>query len=289
MGGTMFKRILVPLDGSPEGEAVLPEALRLSSTAGEIFLLHAAPAVPPPSDAPVRQMLEVPERALAYLDSVRERLTGRRATALVRHGDAAEEIAQAAQELGADLIALTTHGRSGLSRLLMGSVAEAVVRRSSLPLLIMRPGRRSVPGGGLREILVPLDDTERSVRILEIVKPLAVETGCDVRLLHVIVPIVVGVPPAGILATVPATEHDPQPRLRELARPLEAAGIRVRTEVASGYAAVAILGHAREAGSDLIAMATSAKRGLSRIFLGSVAQSVLREADRPVLLLRVPW
>ena len=285
----MFKRILAPLDGSPEGEAILPEALRVAAPGAELFLLHVAPTAPALPDAPVRQALEIPERALAYLESVRGRLSGRHATALVRHGDASEEITQAAQELGADLLALTTHGRSGLSRLLMGSVAEAVVRQSSLPLLLMRPGRRSTPDGGLREILVPLDDTERSVRILDLVKPLAVETGCDVRLLHVIVPIVVGVPPAGILATVPATEHDPQPRLREIARPLEAAGVRVHTEVASGYAAVEILGHARDAGSDLIAMATSAKRGLSRIFLGSVAQAVLRDAERPVLLSRVPW
>jgi nucleotide-binding universal stress UspA family protein len=133
---------------------------------------------------------------------------------------------------------------------------------------------------------VPLDGTSRSAGILDLVRPLAVERRSVVRLLHVIVPVVVAVPPAGLYATAPAEVRDPRPALHDAARPLKEAGLKVRVHVTSGYAATEILRMAREAGSDLIAMATSARKGMSRILLGSTAEEVLRDTDRPLLLRR---
>ena len=108
------------------------------------------------------------------------------------------------------------------------------------------------------------------------------------RLVHVIVPAVVPVPMAGVSAIATSEVNDPRPALRELAKPLKEAGLKVRVHVVAGYAVPEILRVARDAGSDLIAMATSGKRGLARLFLGSVAEELLRESDRPVLLSHEP-
>jgi nucleotide-binding universal stress UspA family protein len=282
----MFRRVLVPLDGSAESEDILSEAGRIAGEAAEILLAHVTPALPAP-DLSVPEILRVPRRAVEYLDGLRKRLRHKSVQLVLRQGDPGEEITQAALELGVDLIAMATHGSGGLRRVLMGSVAEEVVRRSTLPVLLARPGCPR-PGFELRDILVPLDGTDRSAGILELVRPLAVERGSMVRLVHVIVPLVIAVPPAGVYATAPAEVADPEPRLQALARPLKEAGLKVRVRVTSGFAAQEILRTAREAGSDLIAMATSGKKGMSRIFLGSVAEEVLRDTDRPVLLRRAP-
>lgn len=277
----MFRRVLVPLDGSTESEDILSEAARVASEDAEIVLAHVCPLQPP-----TPEILALPDRAAAYLESVRSNFRRRNVRLAVRQGDAAEEITQAALEMGIDLVAMTTHGRGGLRRVLLGSVAEEVVRRGSVPVLLSRPGCPR-PGFELHDILVPLDGTSNSARILDIVRPLAVERHAVVRLLHVVVPMVIAVPPVGIYATAPSTVSDQRPELSELARPLKEAGLKVRTYVTSGYAATEILRMAREAGSDLIAMATTSKRGMARFFLGSVAEQVLRETDRPILLRHV--
>ncbi|HEX7901358.1 MAG TPA: universal stress protein [Planctomycetota bacterium] len=281
----MFRRPLVPLDGSPESEDILPEAIRLAGAASELFLLHVCPVLPPPV-VTVPEALSIPQAAFAYLERTAGRLRHRKVRLVVRQGDPAEEITQAALELGVDLLAMSTHGRGGLRRILLGSVAEEVVVRLALPVLLARPGCPR-PGFELRDILVPLDGTARSAKILDDVLPLAVEHHALVRLMHVIVPVTVAVPPAGVYTMAPAELADPRPELERLARPLKEAGLKVKTHVTSGFAAAEILRMAREAGSDLIAMATSGKKGMERFLLGSVAEEVLQTTDRPVLLRRM--
>ena len=124
----MFRRLLVPLDGSPESEDILPEASRIAAETAEFFLLHVTPVLQPP-DISVTEVLRLPQASFDYLEGVRSRLRHSRVRVLVRQGDPAEEITQAALELGADLVAMSTHGRGGLRRVLLGSVAEEVVRR----------------------------------------------------------------------------------------------------------------------------------------------------------------
>ena len=85
----------------------------------------------------------------------------------------------------------------------------------------------------------------------------------------------------------PLLHREPTSDLEALARPLQEAGIPVEIHVGSGYAAPEILRTARETAADLIAMVTSGRKGLSRVFLGSVAEEVVRETDRPLLLQQV--
>lgn len=139
-------KVIVPLDGSRFGEQAIGAVARFTGAdRREVVLLQVvAPVNPAPllrDDSVARRTLETRySKANACLDGVRKRL-GRRgvpARTLVRSGDPAEEILGCAKAEGASLIAMSTHGRSGLRRTLFGSVAEAVVRRSPLPVLIVR-------------------------------------------------------------------------------------------------------------------------------------------------------
>lgn len=142
----MYKRALVALDGSPAAEAILPIVLEIAGPLDlEVTLVRVnVPVRPTIIEGAAQAMFEDPEverlDAEEYLApiAVDFRRRGIRTKTLVRRGAAAEEILKAAQESNADLIAMTTHGRGGLGRLLFGSVAETVLRMSPLPVFLMR-------------------------------------------------------------------------------------------------------------------------------------------------------
>lgn len=142
----MYKRAIVPLDGSPEAEAIVPFILDIAGPLDiEVILLQVVVPVPPQVIEGSRHVIvEDVEARLAeareYLAPIAARLESRgvRVDVVVRHGRPAEEILAAARERGADLIAMTTHGRSGIGRLLFGSVTEAVLRHAEIPVLALR-------------------------------------------------------------------------------------------------------------------------------------------------------
>ena len=143
----MYKKILVPLDGSPLAEAVLPHAQALADSEGaEIILLRVA--VNPAAEfsfsdpALASDLIDTMEaETLSYLQSIRSKLqkAGIRTNFLIREGSVAETILEVSSEVNADLIAMSTHGRSGISRWLMGSIADRVVNHSPVPVLLIRP------------------------------------------------------------------------------------------------------------------------------------------------------
>jgi nucleotide-binding universal stress UspA family protein len=142
----VYKRVLVPLDGSPLAEAIVPFILDIAGPLDlEVVLVRVVQPVPPEVVEGSRHVVleDVPARmadASDYLTHVSARLDSRgiRVRTLTRRGDPASEIVEAAREAGADLIAMTTHGRSGFGRLLFGSVAEAVLRHAEVPVFLMR-------------------------------------------------------------------------------------------------------------------------------------------------------
>jgi nucleotide-binding universal stress UspA family protein len=142
----MYKKILVPLDGSKNAEAVLPHAKALAYSEGaEIVLLNAASnpalefAFADPAIA-ARAVAEEETGGKKYMAELEKKLKteGYRVSAYIREGAAADVILKIADEIGADIIAMSTHGRTGPSRWLMGSVAERVVRNSKHPVLLIR-------------------------------------------------------------------------------------------------------------------------------------------------------
>jgi nucleotide-binding universal stress UspA family protein len=144
-GDPMCRRVLVPLDGSPTAEGILPFILGIARPMDlEVVLLCVVTPLPLRVQAPPHVMAvdgaERRAKALAYLATLAAELgeKGVRANIESRHGDPVTEIVATAQEAAADVIAMTTHGRSGLSLLLFGSVAQGVLRQSDIPVLLMR-------------------------------------------------------------------------------------------------------------------------------------------------------
>lgn len=136
-----FKRILIPLDGSDCAENVLPVVEKLATELkADLVLLRVALANTFPGWDPTEAQLKVVREAEAYLQKVEDRLKakGFKAESHVRYGEDAEEILDHAAQKEIDLIAMTTHGRSGVKRFLLGSVAEKVLRYSPKPIFLVR-------------------------------------------------------------------------------------------------------------------------------------------------------
>jgi nucleotide-binding universal stress UspA family protein len=150
----MFARVLVPLDGSALSETALPWVRGLAAALGtEVYLLRVIPEGvqlagmgfdgfgPPPAPLSTPEEWAAWERdARCYLRRVAEAaLPEIKPHIVVRRGEAAPEIVRAAREHGVEAVVMSTHGRTGLGRLVLGSVAEAVVHRVGLPVVLLRP------------------------------------------------------------------------------------------------------------------------------------------------------
>ncbi len=149
----MYKRVLIPLDGSRLAEGILPFVLQIAGPLDlEVVLVRVMEPIAPQAiegttQFTVDHVAARLDEARAYLDSVAAdlRKRGVQVTTDARHGHAVAEIATAARECNAHLIAMTTHGRTGFSRLLFGSVAEAVLRHTEIPVLMMRLTEHQAP------------------------------------------------------------------------------------------------------------------------------------------------
>jgi nucleotide-binding universal stress UspA family protein len=138
-----FSKILVPLDGSLLAEAALPKAVELigKSADAALVLVRAAEATTVPGVDPIDAQVSVVREAEDYLEAVATRLRGLgvpRVRTSVWYGAAAPSILEAAQRTKPDLIMMSTHGRSGLGRLVLGSVAESVLRDARTPVFLIR-------------------------------------------------------------------------------------------------------------------------------------------------------
>ncbi len=276
----MFKRILVPLDGSPASAVALPPARTLArATGAEVVLVRAVPAslAARSEEAEARQTLGRIVRELAASDL--------RVEAVVPIGDAAQEILGEVKRRGADLVVMATHGRAGLGRALLGSVAERVLSRSPVPVMLLRPGGRRLQR--LARLLVPVDGTPGSSLALALARSLGLATNAQVVLAQVVAPL----PRYGEgLYIEPDWEEETrqaaQAAVDRLAHALQRAGVAAEARARIGQVAPTIVALADEADADVIVMSTHALTGPIRALLGSVADEVVRTASRPVLLLR---
>lgn len=281
----MFKRILLPLDGSALGEAILPQIFHiLRKEDSEIVLLRVAQPEKATEGGQLNPFV-VPEtvsQARTYLTRVEERLSGQgaRVRSLVHVGAPAPVILDAAWREQVSMIAMMTHGHSGMARWVFGSVAEKVLRASTVPLLLLR----SFPEGGalasseplrFERVLVPIANLH--FRILGYVQELALHFGSKITLLHVVEPGEDG-----------STKDEGATELRRVQQDLEAAGVPTEIRERHGDPAMQILECARDENADLIAMTTHGRTGPSRWVIGSVTEKVLRSAVVPMLVVRNP-
>lgn len=286
--------ILVPHDGSTLAGQAVPYAAGLAAAVGgRVVLLRVLPDATEIDRPETRASIDA---AKADLAAIVKRLTdgGVTAEAHVYDGDAATAILRAARDRNADLLVMSTHGRSGLGRWIYGSVADDVIRHADTPILLVPPHCTHVwPGGRPARILVGLDGSDFSRRILPIALDLARDVGGRVHVARI-----VEIPPVGLAYAdaYPAAmypELDPTIELdaaREyidrLTADLTARGIDIETTVVLGSPSGTIASIASEKSMDIIALATHGHGGLTRTVLGSVSTSVLRMSTVPVLLVR---
>jgi nucleotide-binding universal stress UspA family protein len=141
------KRVLVALDGSPAGEAAMKLLMEIAGPLDmTVMLVHVLEPIRPQAFEGAVMVDDVEARrrqAEEYLAPISAMLRsqGLNTSWAIRHGQPADEILAAAQESGAELIAMATHGRTGFGRLLFGSVAESVLRRATVPVFLMRQPR----------------------------------------------------------------------------------------------------------------------------------------------------
>jgi nucleotide-binding universal stress UspA family protein len=301
----MFQRILIPLDGSPRAELILSQIARILRREDSDIILLRVVTIPETSRfEPARRMAyEVArgherEEADRYVTDLARRLRDRgiRAHGSVAEGPPAPTILEKAKLEGATLIAMTTHGRGGLSRWFMGSVAEKVVRASPTPVLLVR-SFRPTPLGDLqparalelpfRKILVPTDGSAAAATMIGPAAEFAQLFDAEVMVLHAELPIVM--PGYGEQGFPPALQATPSEQDRATAKAAGRfgdLGLPVKRRTIVGNAAEVILDVAHTEEVDLIAMATHGRSGFSRWVLGSVAERVLRHAGVPLLLVR---
>jgi nucleotide-binding universal stress UspA family protein len=273
MTNSILRRILVPLDGSATAEAILPQLRRLLDRhESELLLFHALPLSPFREDA----------QAEKYLRRISFQLTneGFPSRTILRSGLAAEAILETAAAERATLIALSTHGRTGVARWVLGSVAEKVLQGSAIPVLVARSFPSPVSRGKLesspvRNFLVPLDGSRLSLAGLDPLLNFARPVDAHVTLLHVAEPS----PYEGRWEPTDET-------LKEADQILRSACVPSTLENRKGDPGEEIL-KAIEANSiDLVAMTTHGRSGLSRWVFGSVTAKVLRSAPVPLLVVR---
>jgi nucleotide-binding universal stress UspA family protein len=281
----MFHKILIPLDGSRLAARILHALERLlGGAATEVTLLRV---VDPHSPAEHDRAPAAEVAIRAQLQQLQETLGSQvRSRVQLARGDPAHEITTYARETGQDLVAMATHGRTGVQRWVRGSVAERVLRTCQVPLLLCNPTAlepKLVEHQPFTRLLVPLDGSERALQVLPVVERLARGRAPHVTLLRVEPLVLTEVPSPAVEGLV----WDPGPLEQSLAAPrdrLAAAGATVDVRVTYGVVAAEILQAAR--GADLLAMTTHGRTGLPRWWFGSVAEQVLRHAPCPVLVVR---
>jgi nucleotide-binding universal stress UspA family protein len=279
----MFQKILIPLDGSRLAARILQALKRLlDGSPSEVTLLR----VVDPHNSSEHDRAPAAELAMrAQMKQLQETLGSHvRSRVQIVRGEPAEQINIYARETGQDLVAMATHGRTGVQRWVRGSVAERVLRSCEVPLLLCNPSALDEPGTlPFRRIVVPLDGSDRALQVVPVVERVIRARPAQVTLLRVEPLVLTEVPSPAVEGMV----WDPGPLEASLAAPRErlaAAGATVDVQAVYGVVAAEILLAAR--GADLLAMTTHGRTGLPRWWFGSVAEQVLRHAPCPVLVVR---
>jgi nucleotide-binding universal stress UspA family protein len=274
----MYDTILVPLDGSTLAERVLPYAERLARAAqGRIRLFQAVPEV---------SFVPRAERDIDYL-AERLRQHGLTVQSSVRHGDAAHLILDEARAQQADLIMMSTHGGSGHGRWLYGNIADSVLRRASVPvLLVPSTSDHPWPADRALHVLVALDGSEPSREALSPARELSKLLGGRLHLVEAIespVPYSLWQSYPDIEAELFTQQAKARQYLEDVANELRAEGQTVETDAVIGPPASAVASLARERDVDLIVMATYGQGHAIRVTLGSTATGTLQRSHVPLL------
>ena len=289
----MIKQILVPLDGSQAAEAVLPYVERIATAANASVLLLAA--VDRPRDwgedtgGDLKGEREAAESYLLRLQGRLTSATGKDVELQVVESEPAATILATSEKQQPDLIAMTTHGRSGLARWVLGSVLAKLLHATHTPILIVRPPADNTEreGGGITKILVPLDGSDASASVLPFAADLAKSLGARMSLFHALAEVAMLYPgPEAIFDSNVQKEMVAGARkyLTSTAEGLSEQGVEANSTATFGNTVDGIVWTAERENADLIVMSTHGRSGIGRVVLGSVADAVVRRTSLPVIL-----
>jgi nucleotide-binding universal stress UspA family protein len=306
----MFRTILVPVDGTDLAERALPYATALARPAdGHVILLRAeplvwqerhsrdgtsAPLVDPschawlsPANPSARMTLEA-AAARVQADGVTAEVDFQRY--LRGEAPTANVILTAVQERHADLVVVSTHGRSGFARWYYGSVADGIVRGADIPVMLVPATVESQwPENRTPRILVALDGSRLAEEILDPIGRLAAQLGAELLLVRVVDRLPLGTrskAPHVVQSLLAAELAEARRYLALVLDRVRRVGMSVTARAVTGAPATTIATVAQEEGVDLIAMATHGCGGLRRLAVGSVADSTLQRTTVPLLLVR---
>lgn len=300
-----FRSILVPLDGSPLAEQALPLAARIAGAARgklRLALVHQLlPAPLDPAGAKLFVSFELASRKWerGYLRAQQARLRGEgigMSSSVTLTGKVGPALAQYVRELDLDLVVMATHGRGGLRRAWLGSVADYLVRHLEVPVVLVRPSEPGVaapPPTAGKQILVPLDGSPLAEEVLQPAGALARAWSAELNLVQVVYPVLTVMDQALPLPSTYDSELTESCRgaaqdyLDDIVGRLQGEGLRASGVAVVGWNAVdSLLEIARPERVSLIAIATHGRGGLQRLALGSVADKLIRAAEVPVLVHR---
>jgi len=287
------RKILFPTDFSHTGDGALELATSLARKRGATLLIVHVEE-PPAAYGGGEMYYGMPDPATEDLREMLQRvIPSDREVGFEHHlvtGDPANVIARLAEQEGVELVVMGKHGRTGLARILMGSVAEAVVRRAPCPVLTLRQRHNLQEQDEgeeprKRKILFPTDFSHTGDAALKMASSVAGDWDATLLIIHVEEPAMDygGEMYYGMIE--PATEdltkmlHDVAP-----ADPL----VRCEHRLLAGDPTAVIPGFAEEEGVELIVMGTHGRTGLMRLLMGSVAEAVVRRARCPVLTYKQP-
>lgn len=302
----MFNKILVPLDGSKLAEKALPYAEELATDFGSKVTLLSAGA---PEDTPQHdEYFAYLKKASATLaeDFKNSKVKAEVNTAITGNAgmtnDVAAEILDYADKQDFNMIIMATHGRTGITRWVLGDNANKVARAFTCPLLLIR-AKNDVPKTvQIKKILVPLDGSKESEAVLPFAEAFASKTKAEISLLHIVemlytvtaYPAAAGYGGAGIVR-VPYTPEEMKPSIdvgekyiKSVSAKLAEKGFSNKTEVRAGTGGEEIIEVEAKMHPDLTIMSTHGHSGFGRFEHGSVTDKVLHGGSSALLLVRPP-
>jgi nucleotide-binding universal stress UspA family protein len=298
----MYSAILVPLDGSKTAEKVLPYARYLAGRFKvPVELLAVVDVVEIASHMTSEKVHfldtiieDAVQHSTTYLRGVATTIAGTNVRCSVEKGRAEDTIIEKAATDKTMLITMATHGRSGLNRFLLGSIAEKVLRGTVNPLLLIRAGDEKSEGEAmLKSIIVPLDGSELAEAVLPIVADMTKKLDLEIELFRTYhVPYNVYSGDEGLYAVnyeelLAGLRDEAVEYLEKKAADLKRLGVaKVQCVTKEGLAADEIISLGRKTPDNLIAMSSHGRSGVRRWVLGSVTEMVVRHSGDPVLVIR---
>ncbi len=295
----MFRKILVPLDGTDETEAILPYVSHIAAgmDLGVVLLSVMDSGAMEMSETYFSRLFERAEQeAKGRLHNAAHQLRhdGVQTEEIVVSGQPDSEITGAAGRLGCNLIAMSTHGRSLLGRGILGSVADRVVHTASVPVLTVTPDKvRAYHGSDtlVTRLVVPLDGSALAETALPYVKEMASRLGYAVVLLRVVRPLhyfLVGEHPPEIHEENEQLESEAKAYMESTAESLSQDGIDVEWRVLVGHPTTIVLEQVRDIPHSIVALTTHGRSGFRRWLIGSLAETLVRSGGDPVLIVPPP-